>query len=95
MATILDPKTGDAWELVDGVWKKVREGTMRTLRPLHRVNGHGDEGVNSPCAHPDCSNTLSGGAWRGARTGKLYCSKQCRAEMSDEPSPEDLARMVH
>lgn len=68
---------------------------MARLMALHRVNGHADAHSTDPCAHPECAHTLERGAWRGHRTGKLYCSRYCRAEMSDDPNPEDIARTVN
>lgn len=92
MADILDPKTGDLWQVVDGVWKKIREGrpAMRT-NPLYRVNGHS---TPTTCSNPDCNATFDGAAFRG-KSGKLYCTRHCRDEMSDSLSLEEAAGSVH
>jgi hypothetical protein len=45
------------------------------------------------CAHPDCRLEFDGPAFQGG-TGSFYCSRACRAEMSDELTVEDRARLV-
>lgn len=91
MADILDPKTGDLWQVVDGVWKKIREGRpVMRLNPLSRVNGD----TPATCSNPECNTRFEGSAFRG-KSGKLYCTRHCRDEMSDSATLEDAGRSVH
>lgn len=65
---------------------------MRHIRSLSRwVN----EPLPTTCAHPDCGHVFQGAAFKGYRTGKLYCSRACRDDMSDEVKIEDAARSVN
>lgn len=64
----------------------------RLRRPLSRfVNGD----IPKSCANPDCNAGFDGPAFVGKRTGKLYCTRHCRDEMSDSPDDQDAARSVN
>lgn len=96
MGIILAYPTGDVWDFDEKDEPyKVREGAMlhRRIRPLSRfMNGD----IPHQCANPDCNAEFNGVAWEGKRTGKLYCTRHCRDEMSDDvASIEDAARSVN
>lgn len=94
MGTILAYPTGDVWDFdANDEPYKVKEGAMRTrtIRPLSRWIGNE---LPKTCGNPDCNATFNGAAWEGKRTGRLYCTRHCRDEMSDEPTHEDAARSV-
>lgn len=65
----------------------------RRIRPLSMwVNGN----APTECANTDCRAAFVGAAWKGVRTGKFYCTRHCRDEMSDDTiSLEDAARSVN
>ena len=49
--------------------------------------------ITRVCAHPECQATFKDAPFAG-KSGKLYCSRECRADMSDELSAEERARLV-
>ncbi len=62
---------------------------IRRFRPRW-MNG----GIPHNCSHADCQKAFDGAAYTGV-SGKIYCSRACRSDMSDEPSVEDMARRVN
>ncbi len=61
---------------------------------LHQLRSRYMNGAPKTCSHPGCHSTFDGAAYEG-KTGKLYCTRACRADMSDEPSIEELARRTN
>ena len=45
------------------------------------------------CGHPECQTLFTDPPFAG-KSGRFYCSRECRADMSDELSAEDRARLV-
>lgn len=62
---------------------------MRLITSRWQMNG-----ATYQCAHPHCRVPFDGAAYRG-KGGAYYCSRNCRADMSDEETIEDKARQVH
>lgn len=64
------------------------------MATLHRLHSRYMNGAPTTCSHPGCHANFDGAAYEG-KSGKLYCTAACRADMSDEPSLEDRARRVN
>lgn len=62
------------------------------LRMSHHIRSRWMNGGSpTTCANTECNATFEGAAFRG-KTDKYYCSRSCRAEVSDEPTLEEIAR---
>jgi len=50
-------------------------------------------GSLNTCVHPECGEKFVSTPWYGRDGAKTYCCRAHRADMSDEPTLEDLARL--